>query len=742
MKKARAWIILALFISLLSFQINNNDAINASAIPSFNSHFPLKIAQEVFYKVDIQITAPTGYTLPGNTPIIINLSTLAAEFPTSVDPFGKNTPETSDDVKWSAAYVFHENSAIPSQVDDVDAQMGYSEKDELLFQLPETLNLTSGQSTTFTVYFGTQELDLPDPVFSDACTVYEYTKKEQVAEYFGTDMLGDEVYYIENSKIQACALVEAAWSSGGLYELSVLDEEGNSRWDAIKQRFKEDFETWKWSRFATIEQFVELNDKASTNPFFLTRIIKGPVRAQIQMQSTAPYGKPSSLWGTKPGVYGLVSYDLYANLPYIDYTLDITGPNAAANPTLQIEYQNRDFKPGGGYSPYKWLYIPGVGYTLRAPDDLDVHQIQSNQIAEPWYVEKLKPGETMFPSEPDADKLGFGMIFDDTGLTNIAYEKISEHVRLVYTAAEIPLQTRYFPFDVRVTNDAISYMSQRYQEWIRPYPTLDITVTETQEVPFDYIGVSKPVVTPLWAKVGDKISLSNISATASTIGEINDTVTSTHTYEIADFNTSTTLLTGGLVWDSNASAWEVTDIDLSSLTEDQFYVAQAHFGMDNLLGKSKFSNKFWYGNSDPPIDLTPPSISLPILAWTSGGSMVRSSDDVNVTCIITDDESGVASATLYYFNGTWYNTSMVSEFGQYTGSIPPQRAGKMIKYKITAVDNNENSNTTEEYEYTIALEYIQGQGLIPLVGVSGVLVAAVVIAFLLRGMHRQKYDQV
>jgi hypothetical protein len=560
MKNIRVGIILLLFASLITIQTQNylirpEDTNLTTPLNSQN-----KVSQTSFYKVDIQITSPTGYSMPGYTPIVINLSSLANAFPSSADPFGTDTEDTSDDIKWPAAFVILNNSLIPSQVDNVDGQIGYTAGDELVFQFPENLNLESDETATFSVYFGTEEADLPEPVYQEECIIYEYPDYDEVAENFGSDMLG-EAYYIENGLIRGCPLIDAAWSSGGLYHLSILDEEGNSQWDAVKQRFQNTFENWKWARFATVEQFIELNDKAGSNPFFLpdpqNSIITGPVRARIQMKSVPPYGKPASVWGTKPGVYGLVTYELYANNIYLDYTLDTTGPNAAQFPTLMIELQNREKAPGGAYSPYKWFYVPGKGYVKRVPDDLKTYGVQASEISQSWYVEKLKPGETMIPDEPDADKLGFGVIFDKTGLDNLTYEKTSEDIKLVYSAAQMPLHARYHPFDSTITDNAISFMGQNYAEWSRPDPTYIISTTETQDLPFDYISVSKPEVYPAWVKVGNQLNITNITAISSNIGEITGNTTgTTHTYEIIHENTSQVVLTGDLEWNINTSKWE------------------------------------------------------------------------------------------------------------------------------------------------------------------------------------------
>ncbi|MHA1969642.1 MAG: hypothetical protein ACW964_17820, partial [Candidatus Hodarchaeales archaeon] len=300
MKNLKVGIILVLFVSLISIQTQYCSIKSEEYSSILLKNLPNKISQESFFKVDIQVTSPSGFSMPGFTPIVINLSVLASEFPSSADPFGTTTEDTSDDIKWPAAYVVYDNSLIPSQVDNIDGQSGFSVGDELIFQFPEDLTLESEESATFSVFFGTEEADLPEPFYDDVCTVYDYPDYDKVAENHGTDMLG-EVYNIENGIIRASPLVDAAWSSGGIYHLQVLDEEGNSQWDAAKQGFLEDWPSWKWARFATVEQFVAINDKAGTNPFFLpdsqNSIIQGPVRARIQMKSLAPYGKAGTTYG-------------------------------------------------------------------------------------------------------------------------------------------------------------------------------------------------------------------------------------------------------------------------------------------------------------------------------------------------------------------------------------------------------------------------------------------------------------
>ena len=54
-------------------------------------------AQSIYYKLNIQVTVPTGHTMPEYTPIIMNLSYIAGFLPLSADPFGSITPEDSSD---------------------------------------------------------------------------------------------------------------------------------------------------------------------------------------------------------------------------------------------------------------------------------------------------------------------------------------------------------------------------------------------------------------------------------------------------------------------------------------------------------------------------------------------------------------------------------------------------------------------------------------------------------------------
>jgi len=207
-----------------------------STIHDFNKKIQ-KTRQDDILKAEINITAPLGFPLYNKTPIIIHLKDLATNMIGGVDVFGNETGDVSDDVKWDALYVVYGDDLLPSQVDDIDNQPGYSENDELIFQLPDNLNIASGDQATFTIFFGTNANDLPAPYFPEVCKIYDYPRQPEIELEYGPEMV-QESYNIENGILRATALVEAAWSSGGIYELDLLDESGNSRFNFIKQKYQ------------------------------------------------------------------------------------------------------------------------------------------------------------------------------------------------------------------------------------------------------------------------------------------------------------------------------------------------------------------------------------------------------------------------------------------------------------------------------------------------------------------------
>ena len=178
-KSIAMFMIFSLFIVLLNILPINGSPILYKTAESNNV-----LADDSIYNINITVTSPTGFTLVNGTPIIVKLSEIANNFPESVDPFGLVTPaDESDDTKWDGSYVMQGNTLIPSQVDDVDDQNGYSGGDELLFQLPNSL--ISEESAVFSLYIGTKAIDLPAPRFEEVATVYEYPKIQAIQDQHG-----------------------------------------------------------------------------------------------------------------------------------------------------------------------------------------------------------------------------------------------------------------------------------------------------------------------------------------------------------------------------------------------------------------------------------------------------------------------------------------------------------------------------------------------------------------------------
>ncbi|MFX0207094.1 MAG: hypothetical protein ACFFDT_13985 [Candidatus Hodarchaeota archaeon] len=446
------------------------------------------ISSDQIVKVTISITAPNGHEYPPLTPIIIKLSELAFSFPPAIDPFGFDTSDASDDIKWDVAYVFHAGSLIPSQVDDTDDFEGFSGDDELVFVLPKTVDLAGGETTTFSVFLGLNPTELSAPKFPEVCTLSVYPDIAKI----NTDLPGmlaeDGVYYIGNKKLRAAVLQAAAWSSGGLYHIQLLNKDGESRWDAVKQKFPYPSEVWKWSRVTIIEQFISQNQAPNIYAGIVTKMISGPIRAQIQVQSTQTYTYDGTMFN---GLYGLFTYDLYADQTYLDYTLDLVGESTPYYPELVLEFQNREW---GGDRPgtlYTGIYIPGVGWIERGPDNTSVQKVDASKFADSWYLEALLEGTEVRPSswhEPEEDPYrGYGFIFDHTGFSNITWTTTSESLTSMYAAAQFPFKTRYLPFDKFIlgTRDKDAYMTEKYQEWLRPDLITDFssTLSTLDEIP-------------------------------------------------------------------------------------------------------------------------------------------------------------------------------------------------------------------------------------------------------------------
>ncbi|MHA1967377.1 MAG: hypothetical protein ACW964_06215, partial [Candidatus Hodarchaeales archaeon] len=556
--------------------------------------FNLGLGSNIF-QADIQVSAPTGSELRGNTPIIVKLADLAVGLPGTIDPFGSNTPNSVlDDVKWEATFVYYDGSLIPSQVDDIDSiPFAYTENDELVFQIPKAVTILGESSLTFEVFFASVGVDLPIPSFNErVCDVYPYPKLDivnqvhvypypkldivnQVHGWEGQPLM-NEAYYIENEYIRACALVDCAWSSGGLYELAVLDENKNPTIDLIKQEFPFESKVWKWTRFSLVEQFIQNNPSAGVNPFSTQRIISGPVRAQIQMQSVGHYGNI-------PGINAYVTYELFASLPYLDYRLELVGPDSGNYDSLPLYYMNREW---GGYagSIYDQLYVPGAGWYDRSLSTA----ISSSKFASPWFIES--------ESSVATPQRGYGMLFDLQELGDLTYEPLSEAVLLDYTAAYFPFNTRYLPFDINLLNGEvpIDYVDDHYTSvWVHT-PAISISLQEIANFPYEYIGISEPLISSNWIPPGEKLSITGITAVSTTSGPLDGSFSGTHIFEIFD-DYNNLLLSGDLSWDPVSNSWQALDIDLSSLPEYSFFFAIATFEKTGSSYKSPSSTHFAIG---------------------------------------------------------------------------------------------------------------------------------------------------
>ncbi|MHA2304680.1 MAG: hypothetical protein ACXACU_04745, partial [Candidatus Hodarchaeales archaeon] len=527
------------------------------------------------FQADIQVSAPTGSELRGNTPIIVKLADLAVGLPGTIDPFGSNTPNSVlDDVKWEATFVYYDGSLIPSQVDDIDSiPFAYTENDELVFQIPKAVTILGESSLTFEVFFASVGVDLPIPSFNErVCDVYPYPKLDIVNQVHGWEgqPLMNEAYYIENEYIRACALVDCAWSSGGLYELAVLDENKNPTIDLIKQEFPFESKEWKWTRFSLVEQFIQNNPSAGVNPFSTQRIISGPVRAQIQMQSVGHYGNI-------PGINAYVTYELFASLPYLDYRLELVGPDSGNYDSLPLYYMNREWGGRAG-SIYNQLYIPGAEWYNRN----SYVEIPSSEFASSWFIESDISVST-----------GYGMLFDLQGLENLSYAPYSEAVLLNYTAAHFPFNTRFLPFNLDLLNGQvpIDYVDDHYTSvWVHT-PAISISLQEIASFPYEYIGISEPLISSKWIFPGEILSITGVTAVSTTSGPLDGSFLGTHLFEIFDENNNL-IFSGELSWDSFSSSWQALDIDFSNFPENCFFYAIATFEKTGSSYQSPPSTNF------------------------------------------------------------------------------------------------------------------------------------------------------
>lgn len=77
-------------------------------------------------------------------------------------------------------------------------------------------------------------------------------------------------------------------------------------------------------------------------------------------------------------------------------------------------------------------------------------------------------------------------------------------------------------------------------------------------------------------------------------------------------------------------------------------------------------------------------------------------DTVTVGANITDDDSGVYTVLLSYWNGSyWSNTTMTLNNSLYEGQIPPLPYATEVNYTIYAADRAENWNHSATYSYRV-----------------------------------------
>ena len=442
--------------------------------------------QEKFWKIAISVSAPAGSPLEAGTPTIIKLGSLADAMPAEVDPFGEKTGEEGDDADWAATYLFLGNTRMPHQVDDVDGVPGFSDGDELVFQTPSTI--AAGSSETFSLYFTTKDVELPAPQYPLTCTISPYPLKDYLNEVFGPGIPNNtigESYVMENGNISAAVLVEGAWMSSCLYQL-IVNETG---FDIVKQNLEVEIQTepYKWTRFVMPADigWLENNPNPTSGVFERLFIKPGPVRSIIKMRSTASYDRIT-------GIYALVTYTMYANQSWLDYQLDITGPEVTSGMTLDVNLMNREWAGVAG-TIYDTVYIPGREDLSR----LERFDVTADQITDGWYIIY---GET--------EAKGFGMSFDIEGLNMIAWSKITEGVSILYgnptsrisvdcwygptmddIGMEFPFHARYYPIDPSITTlTPAEYMSAMYAGWlVKPEITIQTAEETTSPLPFTRI---------------------------------------------------------------------------------------------------------------------------------------------------------------------------------------------------------------------------------------------------------------
>lgn len=681
--------------------------------------------QEKFWKIAITVSAPAGTPLEASTPIIIKLGLLADAMPAEVDPFGENTGEEGDDADWAATYLFLGDTRMPHQVDDVDGVPGFSDGDELVFQTPSTI--AAGSSETFSLYFTTKDVELPAPRYPLINAIKPYPLKDYinwVIEPGIPENTIGESYVMDNGNISAAVLVEGAWMSSCIYQL-IVNETG---FDIVKQNLEVEVQTepYKWTRFAMPADvgWLENNPNPTSGVFERLFIKPGPVRSILKMRSTASYDKVE-------GIYALVTYTMYANQSWLDYQLDITGPEVTSGMTLDVNLMNREWAGVAG-TIYDTVHIPGREDLSR----LAKFDVPRGDISEGWYIIYNK-----------TKAKGFGMSFDIEGLNMIAWSKITEGVSVLYgnpsmrvstdnwfgptmdaNGMKFPFHARYYPIDSSITTlTPTEYMATMYAGWLTE-PGVSVQTAEETTLPFDYIKVEVPTVN--YDFDTKSLNITGVTAVCSEHGTIDDT-----NYEVAEFFVYSSLglptgIEGDLAW--SGSDWQALNVDLSSLPEGLYYV-KCYFKDVDAEGVSKPSQNF-----GEFVDVKGPTIGD--VSWSPKAPTDQ--DNVTVTVNVTDI-SGVKDVILSYFDGSqWVNTTMVKVEDIYTGVVPKAAGGAEVQFKIYAQDNAGNWRESNVYSYTVQITTTPMTITIGVIAIAAVFAAVIGFAYVTKRIHRREYEPV
>jgi len=101
------------------------------------------------------------------------------------------------------------------------------------------------------------------------------------------------------------------------------------------------------------------------------------------------------------------------------------------------------------------------------------------------------------------------------------------------------------------------------------------------------------------------------------------------------------------------------------------------------------------------VDEVPPTISgLSVPSAPAWG------EPVSISCMVSDDKSGVKNVTLYYSTSggvSWSSISMKPIGNKYFATIPSQQPFTKVQCYIEAFDNVENISQTDMFEYTVSL---------------------------------------